>query len=64
MGLYNSNYHLEATKFPCALVVVCFIVNDPKYAAHSTPNFSYQMISEATTLKHPVMLEHSLVGDG
>ncbi|CAN4095068.1 unnamed protein product [Withania somnifera] len=64
MGLYNSYYRLEASKFPCALVLVCFILSDLKYAARSTLNFSCQMNNEATTLRHPVILEHSLVGDG
>ncbi|MCD7464645.1 hypothetical protein HAX54_053178, partial [Datura stramonium] len=63
MGLYSSDYLLEATKVLCALKLVCFILSDLKYAAHSTLNFSCQMHNEATTLKHPVMLKQSLVGD-
>lgn len=61
MGLYNSKYLLEASDFPCASILV---LSDLNYAAHSTLNFSCQMNNEATTLKNPVVLKHSLVGAG
>lgn len=64
MGLYNNDCLLEASKFPCALKLICFIRSDLEYAVHSTLDFSSQMNNEATTLKHPAMLKHSLVGAG
>lgn len=64
MGLYNSNYLLEASEFPYASILVCFILSDLNYAPHSIVNFSCQMNNEATTLKHPIVLKHSLVGAG
>lgn len=65
MGLYNNDYLLEASEFPCALELVSFIRSDLNYAAQNTHNFSCQIMnSEATTLKHPDMLKQSLVGAG
>lgn len=64
MGLYNSDYLLEASEFPCALELVFFILSDLNYASHSTLNFSCQMNNDTTTLKHSDMLKHSLVGAG
>lgn len=64
MGLNSTSWFLDASDFPSALGLFCFLHNDFKFAAHTAFKFSCQMHNEATVLKHPVVLKHSLVADG
>jgi len=55
---------LEASEFPSALGLFCFLHDDFKFAAHRAFRFSCQMYNEVTVIKNVVVLKHGLVADG